>query len=60
MKYFVLITFSALQSVNCIKSKANYNSGNYLEALKMLSPVVGIFQAKVYFTNQNNPKPKTK
>ena len=34
---------------------ANYDSGNYLEALKMLSTVIGIFQANTYFTRQDNP-----
>ena len=34
---------------------ANYNSGNYLEALKMLSAVVGIFQSNTFFTKQDNP-----
>ena len=29
---------------------ANYDSGNYLEALKMLSSVIGVFQANTYFT----------
>lgn len=35
---------------------ANYDSGNYLEALKMLSTVIGIFQANTYFTKQKNPE----
>ena len=35
---------------------ANYNSGNYLEALKMLSTVIGVFQANTYFTKQSNPE----
>ena len=35
---------------------ANFNSGNYLEALKMLSTVISIFQANTYFTKQNNPE----
>ena len=34
---------------------ANYNSSNYMEALKMLSTVIGIFQANPYFTKQQNP-----
>ena len=34
---------------------ANYDSGNYLEALKMLSSVIGIFQSNTYFTKQINP-----
>jgi hypothetical protein len=35
---------------------ANYDSGNYLEALKMLSSVIGIFQSNTYFTKQLNPE----
>lgn len=35
---------------------ANYDSGNYLEALKMLSSVIGIFQSNTYFTKQKNPE----
>ena len=35
---------------------ANYDSGNYLEALKMLSSVIGVFQANTYFTRQKNPE----
>lgn len=34
---------------------ANYDSGNYVEALKMLSSVIGVFQANTYFTQQKNP-----
>lgn len=34
---------------------ANYDSGNYIEALKMLSTVIGVFQANTYFTQQKNP-----
>jgi len=34
---------------------ANYNSTSYLEALKMLSTVISIFQANPYFTKQRNP-----
>jgi hypothetical protein len=34
---------------------ANYDSGNYIEALKMLSTVIGIFQSNTYFTKQKNP-----
>lgn len=34
---------------------ANYDSGNYIEALKMLSSVIGIFQANSYFTKSINP-----
>lgn len=35
---------------------ANYDSGNYIEALKMLSRVISIFQANTYFTQQKNPE----
>lgn len=35
---------------------ANYDSGNYIEALKILSTVIGIFQANTYFTLQKNPE----
>jgi len=38
---------------------ANYDSGNYVEALKMLSTVIGIFQSNTYFTKQKNPKMKS-
>ncbi|MEM8998638.1 MAG: DUF4255 domain-containing protein [Bacteroidota bacterium] len=34
---------------------ANYDSANYLEALKMLSTVISVFQANPYFTKQLNP-----
>jgi len=34
---------------------ANYNSANYIEALKMLSSVIGVFQANTYFTKERNP-----
>lgn len=34
---------------------ANYDSGNYLEALKMLSTVIAVFQSNTYFTQQKNP-----
>lgn len=34
---------------------ANYDSGNYMEALKMLSTVIAVFQANTYFTKQKNP-----
>ncbi len=34
---------------------ANYDSGNYLEALKMLSAVIGVFQANTLFTRENFP-----
>lgn len=35
---------------------ANYESGNYPEALKMLSSVIGVFQANTYFTRSKNPE----
>jgi hypothetical protein len=35
---------------------ANYESGNYSEALKMLSAVIGIFQSNTYFTRSKNPE----
>lgn len=35
---------------------ANYNSGNYIEALKILSSVIGIFQSNTYFTKLQNPE----
>ncbi len=35
---------------------ANYDSKNYIEALKMLSAVIGVFQANTYFTKQTNPQ----
>ncbi len=38
---------------------ANYDSGNYIEALKMLSSVIGIFQANTYFTKNLNPEMPT-
>lgn len=34
---------------------ANYDSGNYVEALKMLSTVIGVFQSNSYFTKQLHP-----
>lgn len=34
---------------------ANYNSENYIEALKMLSEVIGVFQASKIFTSQSHP-----
>ncbi|WP_340198816.1 DUF4255 domain-containing protein [Ascidiimonas sp. W6] len=34
---------------------ANYESGNYQEALKMLSSVIGIFQSNTYFVKSKNP-----
>jgi len=37
---------------------ANYDSGNYLEAHKMLSAVIQVFQANPYFTNQTHPEMK--
>ncbi|MBD78266.1 MAG: hypothetical protein CL840_05035 [Crocinitomicaceae bacterium] len=38
---------------------ANYDSGNYQEALKMLSAVIGVFQTNSYFTKQKNPEMKS-
>lgn len=38
---------------------ANYNAGNYLEALKMLSTVISVFQANTYFTQQHHPEMKS-
>ncbi len=35
---------------------ANYNSKNYLESLKMLSSVIGIFQANPVFTSNSHPE----
>lgn len=35
---------------------ANYESGNYPEALKMLSSVIRIFQSNSYFTRSKNPE----
>jgi len=35
---------------------ANYDSSNYLEANKMLSAVIGVFQAHPYFSKQTNPE----
>lgn len=35
---------------------ANYDSGNYMEALKMLSTAIGVFQTNTYFTKQKNPE----
>lgn len=34
---------------------ANYNSDNYMEALKMLSNVIGVFQATKVFTSETYP-----
>ncbi len=34
---------------------ANYDSSNYMEALKMLSSVIGIFQATSFFERKSNP-----
>ena len=34
---------------------ANYDSGNYTEALKMLSSVINIFQSNTYFTKADHP-----
>ncbi|CAM1362631.1 conserved hypothetical protein [Tenacibaculum litopenaei] len=35
---------------------ANYNAANYIEALKMLSAVIGIFQTSKVFTPENSPE----
>ncbi|CAM1345265.1 DUF4255 domain-containing protein [Tenacibaculum amylolyticum] len=35
---------------------ANYNSENYIEALKMLSEVIGVLQSSKVFTPQSNPE----
>ena len=35
---------------------ANYDSSNYLEANKMLSAVIGVFQANPFFTKETNPE----
>ena len=35
---------------------ANYNSLNYMEALKMLSSVIATFQSNPYFNKQDNPE----
>ncbi|PHR46555.1 MAG: hypothetical protein COA32_10450 [Fluviicola sp.] len=35
---------------------ANYDSGNYVEALKMISRVISIFQENTYFNQQKNPE----
>lgn len=35
---------------------ANYNSENYLEALKMLSTVIGFFQSSLIFTPETHPE----
>ncbi|WP_299836681.1 DUF4255 domain-containing protein [uncultured Tenacibaculum sp.] len=35
---------------------ANYNSNNYIEALKMLSAVIGTFQTSKVFTSQSHPE----
>ncbi|TPN86219.1 DUF4255 domain-containing protein [Aquimarina algicola] len=34
---------------------ANYNSENYVEALKMLTHVIGLFQASMIFTPETHP-----
>ncbi|MGY3791995.1 DUF4255 domain-containing protein [Aquimarina sp. 433] len=34
---------------------ANYNSENYIESLKMLSAVIGIFQSPIIFTRDTHP-----
>ncbi|KAA1247747.1 DUF4255 domain-containing protein [Aquimarina sp. RZ0] len=35
---------------------ANYNSENYLESLKMLSAVIGLFQSSIIFTPKTHPE----
>jgi len=35
---------------------ANYNSNNYLEALKMLSAIIGVFQSSLIFTPETYPE----
>jgi hypothetical protein len=39
-----------------VLASANYNSGNYMEALKMLSSVIGVFQASKVFTANTYPE----
>lgn len=39
-----------------VLASANYNSGNYMDALKMLSRVIGVFQANKVFTAQTHPE----
>jgi len=38
---------------------ANYDSGSYIEALKMLSTVIAVFQSNTYFTKKKNPTMKS-
>jgi len=35
---------------------ANYDSNNYIEANKVLSAIIGVFQANPYFNKQTNPE----
>lgn len=35
---------------------ANYDSSNYIEANKVLSAIIGVFQANPYFNRQTNPE----
>lgn len=35
---------------------ANYDSNNYIEANKVLSAIIGVFQANPYFNRQTNPE----
>ena len=35
---------------------ANYDSSNYVEANKVLSAIIGVFQANPYFNRQTNPE----
>ncbi|MBL4662486.1 MAG: DUF4255 domain-containing protein [Flavobacteriaceae bacterium] len=37
---------------------ANYDSNNYIEANKILSAIIGVFQANPYFNKQTNPDMK--
>ena len=36
-------------------ASANYDSKNYTEALKMISTLIGIFQANPYLNKENDP-----
>lgn len=38
---------------------ANYDSSNYIEANKVLSAIIGVFQANPYFNRQTNPEMQT-
>ncbi len=39
-----------------VLASANYNSENYMDALKMLSSVIGVFQADKIFTSETHPE----